>query len=89
MLHRENKSKEEYDGIDTDNLITLERLKQNQRQDYLKVKQHRNLQNPLRGGGRIKVAQPVNLCLGVPIQMTDRLVLSGSLNAPSLLRPNL
>ena len=34
---RESKSKEEYDGIDTDNLITLERLKQNQRQDYLKV----------------------------------------------------
>ncbi len=37
LLRRENKSKEEYDGIETDNLITLERLKQNQRQDYLKV----------------------------------------------------
>ena len=32
-----NKAKEEYDGIDMENLVTLERLKQNQRQDYLKV----------------------------------------------------
>ena len=34
---REKKSKEEFDGIDLENLVTLERLKQNQRQDYLKV----------------------------------------------------
>jgi ubiquitin-conjugating enzyme E2 Q len=32
----ENKIKEEYDGIDVQNLVTLERLKQTQRQDYLK-----------------------------------------------------
>lgn len=32
----ETKSKEEYDGIDMENLVTLEKLKQNQRQDYLK-----------------------------------------------------
>lgn len=31
----ENKANEELDGIDTDNLLTLERLKQSQRQDYL------------------------------------------------------
>ena len=41
--YRESKSKEEYDGIDTDNLITLERLKQNQRQDYLKVRTTPNI----------------------------------------------
>ena len=33
----DKKKKEEYDGIDMENLVTLERLKQNQRKDYLKV----------------------------------------------------
>ena len=37
VLYRESKSKEEYDGIDLENLVTLEKLKQSQRQDYLKV----------------------------------------------------
>ena len=38
LFSRESsKAKEEYDGIDMENLVTLERLKQNQRQDYLKV----------------------------------------------------
>lgn len=37
FCRRESKIKEEFDGIDTKNLLTLERLKQNQRQDYLKV----------------------------------------------------
>lgn len=31
------KGKEEADGIDMANLVTLERLKRTQRQDYLKV----------------------------------------------------
>jgi len=34
--HVEVKKKDEFDGIDMANLVTLERLKQNQRQDYLK-----------------------------------------------------
>ena len=33
----EHKKNEEYDGIDRQNLVTLQRLKQTQRQDYLKV----------------------------------------------------
>lgn len=33
----EQKAKEEVDGIDVENLAVLERLKQNQRQSYLKV----------------------------------------------------
>lgn len=37
LFIRDTKSKEEYDGIDMENLVTLERLKQNQRSDYLKV----------------------------------------------------
>ena len=36
-FRRENKNKEEFDGIGVKNLITLEKLKQTQRQDYLKV----------------------------------------------------
>jgi len=32
----EHKKNEEYDGIDRQNLVTLERLKQTQRQDYMK-----------------------------------------------------
>eukprot|EP00918_Siedleckia_nematoides_P043904 GHVU01095951.1.p1 GENE.GHVU01095951.1~~GHVU01095951.1.p1 ORF type:complete len:371 (+),score=52.29 GHVU01095951.1:169-1281(+) len=34
--HGGKKSKEEYDGIAMENLVTLEKLKQSQRQDYLK-----------------------------------------------------
>lgn len=37
FLISEQKSTEEVDGIDTENLLVLERLKQNQRKDYLKV----------------------------------------------------
>ena len=38
MTHNsDKKKKEEYDGINVENLMTLERLKQNQRKDYLKV----------------------------------------------------
>ncbi|KAK2146113.1 hypothetical protein LSH36_631g01040 [Paralvinella palmiformis] len=33
--HSDKKKKEEYDGINVENLMTLERLKQNQRKDYL------------------------------------------------------
>ena len=36
-LYSDKKKKEEYDGINVENLMTLERLKQNQRKDYLKV----------------------------------------------------
>jgi hypothetical protein len=32
-----HKAKEEFDGIENDDLVTLQKLKQNQRQDYLKV----------------------------------------------------
>ena len=34
----DQKAKAEIDGIDTENLAVLERLKQNQRDDYLKVR---------------------------------------------------
>ena len=33
----ESKFKENVDGIDTENIIILEKLKQNQRKDYLQV----------------------------------------------------
>ena len=36
-VYSAKKGKEEADGIDMANLITLERLKRTQRQDYLKV----------------------------------------------------
>jgi len=32
---------DEYDGIDTENLLTLEKLKQAQRQEYIQVSQQR------------------------------------------------
>lgn len=35
---RDNKKGEEYDGINIDNVVTLERLKQTQRKDYLQVR---------------------------------------------------
>ena len=37
-FYSESKKNEEFDGIATDHLVTLQRLKQSQRQDYLKVK---------------------------------------------------
>ena len=37
VMYSAKKGKEEADGIDMANLITLERLKRTQRQDYLKV----------------------------------------------------
>lgn len=37
MCFSDQKSKEEVDGIDTENLAVLERLKQSQRDEYLKV----------------------------------------------------
>ncbi len=38
FVFRDRKSKEEYDGIDMANLVKLEKLKQNQREDYLHVR---------------------------------------------------
>lgn len=37
VFSSDQKAKEEVDGIDTENLAVLERLKQSQRDEYLKV----------------------------------------------------
>ena len=41
----DQKAKQEIDGIDTENLAVLERLKQNQRDDYLKVSMGESFQD--------------------------------------------